>query len=301
MLAMLSIVHPLVDACSMCVLLAGGMSWERVLAYNFIAFALQLPLGVALDARPRFARGCFACGAGLVCAATLAAATGAGGWTLLACVCLGNALFHLSAGKRVLDSHGGMSGPIGIFVSTGAIGLAAGTLGMQRCAAFAMPAFAVALAACAAAALRTWGAGQVCGKAVERPDLRLAGTAVLVIAGLFALVAWRGWVGLEAGRVSAARGGAMMLAGVVAALGGKAVGGCVADRLGRWPVVAAGVCGSAALAWLCPPESVLAWTILVFAAQLATGPVLSLLHESLGRQGGTAFGLNCLGLFAGSL
>ena len=56
MLARLTIVHPLVDACSLCVLLAGGMTWERVLAYNFLAFALQLPLGVALDAWPGLRR-----------------------------------------------------------------------------------------------------------------------------------------------------------------------------------------------------------------------------------------------------
>ena len=44
-----TLIHPLVDACSVSVLVAGGMTWERVVAYNAIAFALQLPLGVALD------------------------------------------------------------------------------------------------------------------------------------------------------------------------------------------------------------------------------------------------------------
>lgn len=44
---------PLVDACSVSVLVAGGMTWERVIAYNALAFALQLPLGVLLDVWPR--------------------------------------------------------------------------------------------------------------------------------------------------------------------------------------------------------------------------------------------------------
>ena len=40
-----TILHPLVDACSVTVLVVGGISWQRVLAYNALAFALQLPLG----------------------------------------------------------------------------------------------------------------------------------------------------------------------------------------------------------------------------------------------------------------
>ena len=43
----------------MTVLVVGGMSWQRVLAYNVLAFALQFPLGVAFDARPRLVKGAF--------------------------------------------------------------------------------------------------------------------------------------------------------------------------------------------------------------------------------------------------
>ena len=50
MLPFFAILHPLVDACSVTVLVVGGMSWQRVLVYNALAFALQFPLGVALDA-----------------------------------------------------------------------------------------------------------------------------------------------------------------------------------------------------------------------------------------------------------
>jgi len=35
-------IHPLVDARSVSVLVVGGMTWERVIAYNALAFALQL-------------------------------------------------------------------------------------------------------------------------------------------------------------------------------------------------------------------------------------------------------------------
>ena len=47
---MLTFLHPLVDFCSVAVLAAGGITFERWLAYNALAFALQLPLGVALAA-----------------------------------------------------------------------------------------------------------------------------------------------------------------------------------------------------------------------------------------------------------
>ena len=295
MLARLTIVHPLVDACSLCVLLAGGMTWERVLAYNFLAFALQLPLGVALDAWPGLTRRCFALGCGLVCAAAFASAAGAHGWFVLAVACVGNALFHLTAGKQVLDAHGGRSGPIGLFISTGALGLLAGRLAMERWAALALPLFAVALAICSTAAWRRDGWRGVTDETAAVPRF-----GILVLAGLFALIAWRSWAGLEATRLSAAAGTAVLLASAAATWGGKAAGGYLAERLGRWPMLAASVCGSVVLAWACAPEAVAAWIVLLFVAQLATGPVLSLVYDNLGRRSGTAFGLNCLGLFAGS-
>ena len=48
MLCHFSIMHPLIDACSVSVLVAGGMTWERVLIYNFLAFAMQLPFGMMM-------------------------------------------------------------------------------------------------------------------------------------------------------------------------------------------------------------------------------------------------------------
>ena len=51
MLPIFTILHPLVDACSVSVLVVGGMTWERVIAYNAMAFALQLPIGMLMDDR----------------------------------------------------------------------------------------------------------------------------------------------------------------------------------------------------------------------------------------------------------
>lgn len=293
----LTIMHPLVDACSMSVLASGGLSWQRILVYNALAFALQLPLGVLIDARPRIARGVFVVGTCLVCAATLAAACGADGWGVLAAVCIGNAVFHLTAGKHVLETHGGRSGPIGLFISTGALGLLAGQLGAEHAAKVCMPTFAALLAACVAVA------PGMNGRDARSPSAT-GGTPVLpvvVLVGLFMLVAWRSWAGLEASRLTAEEGMVLLLAGAVVTWGGKAVGGYLAERIGRWTVTAASVCGSVTMAFACSPQNVLAWLALLFVAQLATGPVISLVYDNMGKRGGAAFGLNCLGLFAGSL
>lgn len=126
MLPLFTIIHPLVDACSVAVLVAGGMTWERVIAYNAMAFALQMPLGMALDACPRLVRRGFFLGTGMVFAAAVGTALGLGGWGVLVAACVGNALFHLTAGKHVLEEYGGRSGPIGLFIATGALGLMAG-------------------------------------------------------------------------------------------------------------------------------------------------------------------------------
>ena len=59
MVPLLTIIHPLVDACSVSVLVSGGVTWEKVLCYNAIAFAMQFPLGIFFDAYPMLVRGGF--------------------------------------------------------------------------------------------------------------------------------------------------------------------------------------------------------------------------------------------------
>ena len=66
-------------------------------------------------------------------------------------------------------------------------------------------------------------------------------------------------------------------------------------------MTAVSVAGSVLLVFFCEPSWPLAWFVLLFVAQLATGPVLSLLYDATARRGGMAFGLNCFGLFTGSL
>lgn len=299
MLPIFTILHPLVDACSVSVLVAGGMTWERIIAYNAMAFALQLPFGVLMDERPHLTRSVFFIGTGLTLAAAVLAALGLGGWGILASACVGNALFHLTAGKQVLDVHGGRGGPIGLFISTGALGLMAGQVWAAKAAALCLWGFAAALAVgVVVAAVQAWEPP----RRIHAPVQHDGGTVLqmVVLSGLFVLIAWRSWAGLFAGGRSADGGAILMLAGAAVTCVGKVTGGYLAERLGRWKMTAVSVAGSATLAFFCEPSWMIAWLALLFIAQLATGPVLSLVYEKAARRGGMAFGLNCLGLFAGS-
>ena len=315
MLPLFTILHPLVDACSVTVLVVGGLSWQRVLAYNALAFALQFPLGVALDARPRIVKGTFVASLALTLAGVgLCACDGAAGVralpleiAALVLACVGNALFHLSAGKTVLDVHEGKGGPIGLFISTGALGLFAGMKlagGYGLCCCLG---FGAALVVAGAVAVGRWrGRAEACpspnsfsslSSRVSRPHLSF----VLVLAALFALVAWRSWAGLLAGGMTNAAGLGFALAGAAVTWAGKAAGGYLGDRYGRWIVTAVSVVGSLSLCFLCRPEQAALWLVLLFVAQLATGPVLSLMYDKSGKASGTSFGLNGLALFTGSL
>ena len=306
MLPLFTILHPLVDACSVTVLVVGGMSWQRVLAYNALAFALQFPLGVALDARPRLVKGALVASLALTLAGVGLCACGVGSAALVL-ACVGNALFHLSAGKAVLDAHEGKGGPIGLFISTGALGLFAGMKLAGGYGLWCCLGFGAALAAVGAVAIWLWFERAEAfpsnnylsslSSPVSRPHLSF----VLVLAALFALVAWRSWAGLLAGGMTNAAGLGFALAGAAVTWAGKAAGGYLGDRYGRWIVTAVSVVGSLSLCFLFRPEQAALWLVLLFVAQLATGPVLSLMYDKSGRASGTAFGLNSLALFTGSL
>ena len=296
--------HPLVDACSAAVLVVGGLDWERILAYNAMAFAVQFPLGVILDVRPRWTKAGFGlslvltlAGVGCVAGNMMGLCAMPIGWAALVLACLGNALFHLTAGKTILDEWDGKGGPIGLFISTGALGLFAGMRLAGDHGLACLAGFGLALAVVGWAAW--WrGLGKMSALRKNLPDVGLVAWMVLI--GLFVLVAWRSWAGLVAVKMTNAAGLALACAGAAVTWAGKAAGGFLGDRFGRCQVTSVSVAGSVALCVWCRPEQTVAWLIFLFVAQLATGPVLSLMYDKTGRAGGTAFGLNCLGLFAGS-
>ncbi|MBP5509407.1 MAG: hypothetical protein J6Z49_00645 [Kiritimatiellae bacterium] len=190
-----TLLHPLVDACSATVLVAGGFSWKRALVYNIIAFALQLPLGVVLDACPTLLKPAFATGIASTLGGIFACLCGFAGWGPLVAVCAGNALFHLTAGKSILDTWPDRSAPSGVFIATGALGLFAGLQFGGKHTVWCAAGFGVALTL---AALCAWFKGPF--RTTEATYLRIRGwLGPGILTGLFPLVVWRSWAGFLRG------------------------------------------------------------------------------------------------------
>ena len=129
----------------------GGDAVTALLLYNCFAFAVQMPVGLLADTLGGTGR-LAAMGCGLT-----ALAWGLPG-LLPAAVCagLGNACFHVGGGLYTLNGSG-RCGPLGLFVSPGALGIALGTL---LAPGGAFPAWAAVLVLLGlGAALLRWGRG----------------------------------------------------------------------------------------------------------------------------------------------
>ena len=127
-LLLLSLMHLATDA--LCAYLAFArlypenpkLSFAVFIGYNFLAFVAQSPLGILIDRKGN--RTAF------FAVSTTAMVLG----YLFYAYCLvavffigvGNALFHVAGGKYVTDKSGNDVSHLGIFVSTGAVGLALG-------------------------------------------------------------------------------------------------------------------------------------------------------------------------------
>ena len=294
MLLIFTILHPLVDALSASVLWIGASGIMSFIAYNFCAFALQFPLGLVLDAWPQALRLSFAVGVALLLGGGTLCLCGLASLPVICACCVGNALFHLSAGKLILDRTEGRCGPVACFISTGALGLLAGKLFATSHSAILIPALGIALLTGSAVAL--WKV-----PFAEARLLRWHRPPALnwcLLAGLFVLIAGRSHVVLYDGALDGSV--AFLLTGTLVSVAGQAAGGRLSDKIGPLPVIVASLAGCVLLYLGVGLGTPVACCLILFLAQLATGPVLSLACTYMGQASGTAFGFNCLGLFAGT-
>lgn len=199
------------------------------LVYNVIAFGLQSVIGLLGDERSQLAKGYGLAGACLVLLGVLMVAGGKGTrlvWAAMVIAALGNALFHVGGGMDVLRRSGGKMAGSGVFVSSGAMGVAFGTLCSWAPAAIILILAAVVLT------------GLVrCGPATEPQaeyihfNIIKEGGFLILTGLLMAAVFIRSYAG-SIMPIEWERAGWLVIAPAAASCLGKALGGIVGDRFG---------------------------------------------------------------------
>ena len=290
-----SVAHFVVDfSCAFFIFryLYGCEDWMIcLLAYNFSAFAMQMPLGVLTDHTGKGAlyamSGCI-----LVALSVLLKSV-----PLALCIAagLGNALFHIGAGKDVLMHSGGRYSRLGIFVSPGALGLFVGTLAGKN--GLLSPYVPISLLAASAAVilLFTLKKSESVQEKTEKRKLGVGLLAVMLLC-LFAVVCLRSYVGATLTFPWKTEENWLYWLLLALALG-KAAGGIFADWLGDTETAVFSLLASAVFFVLYhePVCGVLA----VFFFNMSMPITLGAAARLLPKAQGFSFGLLTFGLFVG--
>ena len=273
-----------------------------ILLYDVVAFAFQLPVGIALDKLDKNSS-----------AAMLSYALVSGGvvlslvpvefleWLAVLLLAVGNALFHCAGGLCVLNISQKHAGPSGIFIATGAVGVFLGTLSAQYGRLQVAFSLLVLLFLCASITRvvqkvnkKYWNIHNVSFDISE-----LSFNTLLAIVLLSLVVALRSYAGM----VMAFPWKSEMLLLVLSILGvfaGKALGGVVADRIGFRTTAIFSLIVAATLfvpSWEIPVMGLLG----VFFFNFTMSITLASLANILPNAKGTAFGLASFSLAVGAL
>ncbi|MCC6521998.1 MAG: hypothetical protein IT373_05005 [Polyangiaceae bacterium] len=311
--------HFVVDATSVGTTMAAiglhGLTLEEgyglVLAYDLLAFAPQFAIGLVTD-RLRAPRPVLQ--AGLVLIALGAGLLPFGPVLAMVLVGLGNALFHVGASVFALSVAPQRAAPAGVFVAPGALGLGLG-MWLGNRGAFEPWPFIAALGVCLGVAsvvqspelpypaAGTGTASRTASDAAPAPRVRptepALGAAWLVVSLLCLSIAVRAFVGMG-GSYACPKGSLVALGLPLAAFGGKALGGWLADRLGWVETGVGALVVSAPLIAFggAHTEVVLAG---LFFFQMTMPVTLAAAVRVTPARPGFAFGLTCLALVSGSL
>ncbi|HOQ75782.1 MAG TPA: hypothetical protein PK369_04325 [Thermoclostridium sp.] len=264
-----------------------------MLIYNFLAFAMQMPIGLMAD---RFNRNAVCAAAGCVLVALAYPVSGMPMAAVLA-LGIGNALFHIGGGIDVLNISRGKSGPLGIFVSPGAFGIYFGTILGNR-GAPGVPSVAVLLVTAAVILFLQyiWKRSFISGNLTLSLEGAGSPEALLILGCLFVVVILRSYVGLVLSFPWKGEGywGLALICAVVL---GKAVGGILADMAGavRASILSLGFSAAAFLFSNDPLWGVLA----VFLFNMTMPITLWAAARMIPGAKGFAFGLLTFALFLG--
>ena len=273
--------------------------FAAIVIYNAFAFAGQMPLGIFADRLNRNAP-VAAVGCVLVAVALLAHTPD----ILIPCAVIagiGNACFHMGGGIDVLNASGKKSGPLGIFVAPGTVGLFLGLkLGLENDATLALPLAALAVSAIAIMVLQKAAFGDFVSRNVplsfrmESP--RSTPWVLLAVAALFFIVAMRAYVGftLSFDWKEEWHWAAIL---IVAIFAGKTMGGILSDHIGMQRTAIATLLLSATLFMF--PDVPVAGVIAVFCFNMTMPMTLWALSQIFSRAKGFAFGTLTCALFVG--
>ena len=312
-----AILHFLVDfCCALCIygLTAGKADFYRCfLVYNFCAFALQMPAGLLAD---RFGKSEKAAYAGCMLTAvaglfSMVIVNGnRSGTVFVICVYLlviltgiGNCLFHVGAGKEVLDESGERLSPLGIFVAPGAVGIFLGPIFAGGNKIFPAGIYGFLLFAGLYFLMR----GDRCCSEKERKAKPATGNRIpmavnckiiMAVICLFFVVVLRSYMGFVSGFSfqQLKIGGILSLVAVVF---GKVAGGLFSDRIGTGKTIMLSMC--AAIGGFLLAKYPLFALIGVFFFHMSMPITLYLAAKILKGYKGFAFGLLTFAIFIGFL
>ena len=273
-----------------------------ILLYDVVAFAFQLPVGIALDKLDKNSL-----------AAMLSYALVSGGvllslvpfalfeWLAVLLLAAGNALFHCAGGLCVLNISQKHAGPSGIFIATGAVGVFLGTFSAQYGRLQVAFSLLVLLFLCASITRVVQKVNKKYWNIHNAPFAipEFSSRTLLAIFLLCFVVALRSYTGM----IMAFPWKSEMLLLALSILGvfaGKALGGMVADRIGFRTTAIFSLIAAATLfvpSWEMPLMGLLAVFFFNFIMAITLASLSNILHEAKG----TAFGLASFSLAIGAL
>lgn len=270
------------------------------LIYNLIAFGLQPVIGYISDTFKKFSPapwGCILLAIGMLVTSLP--------WASLVLCALGNAVFHVGGGIDGLVYGDGKLARSGIFVSSGAVGVALGTL----CAKYTW--FGTSVLSGSIPVLMMGVCGLLCIYAVKeipKEDYtvksfgvtgKAASTSTVLILCIAAIIV-RAYVGAIIPTGWRLTSVFMMAVPAICACAGKIIGGFLSDKLGA-PLV-----GTASLLLSVPfisllPDMPVFGIIGLIMFNMAMPITLCAVAERLPNNPGLAFGFTTLGLLIGTV
>lgn len=263
--------------------------WTAFVSYNFFAFFMQFPLGIIADKINKnglvAAGGCVLILCALLCTP----------FPFYACIIagLGNALFHLGGGIDVLNISHKCAARVGIFVSTGALGIFFG----ERMANH-LDIVAVLLIISVGLLIRLYRSvrGKLYNLSMIFPAMTLG--KFLVAFGLFTTVCLRSYVGCMTLFAWKSHYLLAVLA-VSAVVLGKMLGGLIGDRIGFVQTASVSLL-IAAGAFLLAFNHSGAGLIALVCFNMTMPLTLTMLANLMPHNKGLAFGILTAALFLGS-